>query len=69
VAHRASNPADVGLPTEDDGSRNHPLLGPHTVYVSRYKPDFQSLRGHPRGSSSRAASSQTARSPTRPRWP
>lgn len=45
MAHRAPNPADVGLPTEDDGSRNHPLLGPHTVYVSRYEPDFQSLRG------------------------
>ncbi len=41
----ARNPADVGLPTEDDGSRNHPLLGPHMVYVSRYEPDFDSLRG------------------------
>jgi pimeloyl-ACP methyl ester carboxylesterase len=41
----APNPADVGLPTEDDGSRNHPLLGPHMVYVTRYEPDFASLRG------------------------
>ena len=41
----APNPADVGLPTEDDGSRDHPLLGPHMVYVSRYEPDFDSLRG------------------------
>jgi pimeloyl-ACP methyl ester carboxylesterase len=41
--HRA-NPADVGLPTEDDGSRDHPLLGPHMVYVTRYEPDFDSLR-------------------------
>jgi pimeloyl-ACP methyl ester carboxylesterase len=40
----APNPADFGLPTEDDGSRDHPLLGPHMVYVSRYEPDFDSLR-------------------------
>ena len=43
--NRAPNPADVGLPTEDDGSRDHPLLGPHMVYVTRYEPDFDSLRG------------------------
>jgi pimeloyl-ACP methyl ester carboxylesterase len=41
---RAPNPADFGLPTEDDGSRDHPLLGPHMVYVTRYEPDFDSLR-------------------------
>ncbi len=41
----APNPADVGLPSEDDGSRNHPLLGPHMLYVTRYEPDFDSLRG------------------------
>jgi pimeloyl-ACP methyl ester carboxylesterase len=41
----APNPAEFGLPTEDDGSRDHPLLGPHMVYVSHYKPDFDSLRG------------------------
>jgi hypothetical protein len=40
----ASNPAAVGLPTEDDGSRDHPLLGLHMVYVTRYEPDFDSLR-------------------------
>lgn len=44
-AHHARNPADVGLPTEDDGSRDHPLLGPHMVYAPRYEPDFDSLRG------------------------
>jgi pimeloyl-ACP methyl ester carboxylesterase len=41
--NHAPNPADVGLPTGDDGSRDHPLLGPHMVYVSRYEPDFDSL--------------------------
>jgi pimeloyl-ACP methyl ester carboxylesterase len=38
------NPADVGLPTEDDGRRDHPLLGPHMVYVPAYELDFDSLR-------------------------
>ena len=41
---RAADPADFGLPTEDDGSRDHPLLGPHMVWVTRYEPDFDSLR-------------------------
>jgi pimeloyl-ACP methyl ester carboxylesterase len=41
---RRANPADVGLPSEDDGGRDHPLLGPHMVYVTRYEPDFGSLR-------------------------
>jgi pimeloyl-ACP methyl ester carboxylesterase len=44
-ANQAPNPADVGLPTEDDGSRDHPLLGPHMVYVTSYEPDFDALRG------------------------
>jgi hypothetical protein len=43
--NHAQNPADVGLPTEDDGSRDHPLLGPHMVYASHYEPDFDALRG------------------------
>jgi pimeloyl-ACP methyl ester carboxylesterase len=41
----ARNPADFDLPADDDGSRDHPLLGPHMVYVSSYEPDFDSLRG------------------------
>ena len=41
----APNPADFGLPTGDDGRRDHPLLGPHMIYVTRYEPDFDSLRG------------------------
>lgn len=42
--NRAPNPADVGLPTTDDGSRDHPLLGPHMIYVTRHEPDIDSLR-------------------------
>jgi pimeloyl-ACP methyl ester carboxylesterase len=41
---RAPSPADAGLPTEDDGSRDHSLLGSHMVYVTHYEPDFDSLR-------------------------
>jgi pimeloyl-ACP methyl ester carboxylesterase len=43
--NQAPNPADFGLPTQDDGSRDHPLFGPHMVYVSGYEPDFDALRG------------------------
>src|SRR5436309_6420016 len=43
LPNHAPNPADVGLPTEDDGSREHPLLGPQMIYVTRYEPDFDSL--------------------------
>jgi pimeloyl-ACP methyl ester carboxylesterase len=45
VEGHAPNPAGFGLPTEDDGSRDHPLLGPHMVHLPRYEPDFDSLRG------------------------
>jgi pimeloyl-ACP methyl ester carboxylesterase len=44
---RGANPADFGLPSEDDGSRGHPLLGPHMLYVPRYEPDFDALREAP----------------------
>jgi pimeloyl-ACP methyl ester carboxylesterase len=44
-SHHAPSPADMGLPTEDDGRRDHPLLGPHMIYVTRYEPDLDSLRG------------------------
>jgi pimeloyl-ACP methyl ester carboxylesterase len=38
------NPADFGLPTEDDGSRNDPLLGQNIVSGNDYKHDFDALR-------------------------
>jgi hypothetical protein len=43
-SRQAQNPADFGLPAEDDGRRDHPLLSPHMVHVPRYEPDFESLR-------------------------
>jgi pimeloyl-ACP methyl ester carboxylesterase len=41
------DPAAFGLPTEDDGDRNHPMLGSHIVYVTHYEPDFEALRSAP----------------------
>jgi pimeloyl-ACP methyl ester carboxylesterase len=38
------SPADFGLPTEDDGSRNDPLLGQNMISCTHYEPDFDALR-------------------------
>lgn len=40
----APDPAMFGLPTEDDGSRNDPLLGQNIVSCTHYTPDFDALR-------------------------
>jgi pimeloyl-ACP methyl ester carboxylesterase len=40
----APNPAAFGLPSEDDGSRNDPLLGQNLVTCNYYKHDFDALR-------------------------
>jgi pimeloyl-ACP methyl ester carboxylesterase len=41
------NPADLGLPVADDGSRNHPLLGLHMIVCSHYQHDFAALAATP----------------------
>ena len=41
---RSPDPADFGLPGEDDGSRDDPMLGPHMVWSAGYEPDFDALR-------------------------
>ena len=38
------DPAMFGLPTEDDGSRNDPLLGHSVPLLNAYLPDFEALR-------------------------
>jgi pimeloyl-ACP methyl ester carboxylesterase len=43
-ADRPVNPADLGLPTEDDGSRDDPLLGQNIMTCTHYQPDFDALR-------------------------
>lgn len=40
----APGPAAFGLPTEDDGSRNDPLLGQNIVTCVYHKHDFDALR-------------------------
>jgi pimeloyl-ACP methyl ester carboxylesterase len=44
-SERVVDPASFGLRSGDDGSRDHPLLGPHMIHVSHYEPDFGALRG------------------------
>jgi pimeloyl-ACP methyl ester carboxylesterase len=40
----APDPATFGLPTTDDGSRDHPLLGQNMMSGSRWEPEFDALR-------------------------
>jgi pimeloyl-ACP methyl ester carboxylesterase len=43
-ADRPVNPAELGLPTEDDGSRDDPLVGQNIMTCTHYKHDFDALR-------------------------
>ena len=40
----APNPAYFGLPVEDDGSRNDPLVGQNIISSTHYRHDFDALR-------------------------
>ena len=40
----APDPAMFGLPTEDDGSRDDPMVGQNIVSLTHYEPDFEALR-------------------------
>jgi len=40
----APDPANFGLPTEDDGSRNDPLVGQNIITCTHYEHDFGALR-------------------------
>jgi pimeloyl-ACP methyl ester carboxylesterase len=46
-ADQAPNPAVFGLPTEDDGSRDDPLVGQNIVSCTHYRHDFDALRAAP----------------------
>jgi pimeloyl-ACP methyl ester carboxylesterase len=39
-----ADPAMFGLPAEDDGSRDDPLLGQNILSCTHYQPDFDALR-------------------------
>lgn len=40
----APDPADFGLPAEDDGRRDDPLVGQNIVTCNHYRHDFDALR-------------------------
>jgi pimeloyl-ACP methyl ester carboxylesterase len=40
----APDPAMFGLPTEDDGRRDDPLVGQNMISCSHFNPDFEALR-------------------------
>jgi pimeloyl-ACP methyl ester carboxylesterase len=40
----APDPAAFGLPAEDDGSRDDPMLGPNLIHTTHYEYDFDALR-------------------------
>lgn len=42
-AQPAPDPAQFGMPTEDDGSRDDPLLSDQAVAVTAYRPDVDAL--------------------------
>ncbi|TCK26199.1 alpha/beta fold hydrolase [Pseudonocardia endophytica] len=46
-AQPAPDPAAFGMPTEDDGSRNDPLLSDLSLAVLRYRPDVEALTAAP----------------------
>ncbi len=43
----APDPGAFGLPVQDDGSRDDPLLGPHMTACPGYQHDFAALRAAP----------------------
>src|SRR5262249_24279389 len=46
-ARPAADPAQFGMTTEDDGSRDDPLLSDRSWAVSSYRPDFDALAAAP----------------------
>ena len=46
-AQPAPNPAAFGMPTDDDGSRDDPLLSDRSWAVSSYRPDIDALAAAP----------------------
>ena len=46
-AQPAADPAQFGMPTEDDGSRDDPLLSDRSWAISSYRPDLDALAAAP----------------------
>jgi len=47
VSRPDPDPTMFGLPTEDDGSRDDPLIGQTILSITSYEPDFEALRAAP----------------------
>jgi pimeloyl-ACP methyl ester carboxylesterase len=47
AAQPGPDPAAFGLPTQDDGSRDHPLVGLNMLTTPSYEHDFDALRAAP----------------------
>jgi pimeloyl-ACP methyl ester carboxylesterase len=47
LAHPAPDPAMFGMPSEDDGSRDDPLLSDRSWAVTSYRPDAETLTAAP----------------------
>jgi pimeloyl-ACP methyl ester carboxylesterase len=47
VAQPAQDPAQLGLPTDDDGSRDDPLLSDRSWAITGYRPDAAALSAAP----------------------
>jgi pimeloyl-ACP methyl ester carboxylesterase len=46
-AEQPVDPAAFGLPTEDDGARDDPMLGKNLIHTTHYEYDFDALRAAP----------------------
>jgi pimeloyl-ACP methyl ester carboxylesterase len=46
-ADQPVDPGAFGLPSDDDGSRDDPLLGPNIIATTHYEYDFDALRAAP----------------------
>jgi pimeloyl-ACP methyl ester carboxylesterase len=46
-AQPAPDPAEFGMPTDDDGSRDDPLLSDRSWAISSYRPDVEALTAPP----------------------
>ena len=46
-AQPAADPTQFGMPAEDDGSRDDPLLSGRSLPITAYRPDFKALAGAP----------------------
>ena len=68
-AQPAADPAAFGMPTEDDGSRDDPLLSDRSWAVSSYRPDVDALAAAPTRVVIAVARSPRAPSPHARRWP